>query len=92
MATGCRHTERYVTTGLERGLARIKDQPDKGAGTAAYGVARFLAGQHTQCPGPCGLDAMGEQIIAEAVAVNVPEPYARRAVANGMGAVLGATT
>ncbi|WP_329623399.1 DNA primase [Streptomyces sp. NBC_01255] len=92
VATGCRHTERYVLTGLNRGLARIKDHPNKGAGTAAYGVARFLAGQHTQCPGPCGLEAMGEQIIAEAVAVNVPEPYARRAVTNGMGAVLGATT
>ncbi|MEU7291719.1 bifunctional DNA primase/polymerase [Streptomyces exfoliatus] len=91
VATGCRHTETYVHSGLERGIARILAHPDKGAGSAAYGVARFLAGQHTHCPGPCGLDTLGEQVIDAAVSVGVPEPYARRAVTNGMGAVLGAT-
>ncbi|MEU4061822.1 bifunctional DNA primase/polymerase [Streptomyces wedmorensis] len=90
VATGCRHTETYVRSGLERGIARILAHPDKGAGSAAYGVARFLAGQHTHCPGPCGLDTLGEQVIDAAVAVGVPGPYARRAVTNGMAAVLGA--
>ncbi|MFF4350874.1 DNA primase [Streptomyces sp. NPDC001530] len=83
VATGCRHTERYVRTGLERGLALIKSHTESGAGSQAFGVARFLAAQHTACPGPCGLDAIGEEIVAAAVLVDVPEPYARRAVANG---------
>ncbi|MGV9283774.1 bifunctional DNA primase/polymerase [Streptomyces sp. NPDC003730] len=83
VATGCRHTDRYVRAGLERGLALITARTDSGAGSQAFGVARFLAAQHTRCPGPCGLDAIGAQIVAAAVAVGVPEPYARRAVANG---------
>ncbi|MCC2265561.1 bifunctional DNA primase/polymerase [Streptomyces sp. CT1-17] len=83
VATGCRHTERYVRTGLERGLALIRSHTKSGAGSQAFGVARFLAAQHTTCPGPCGLDAIGEEITAAAVLVGVPEPYARRAVANG---------
>ncbi|MFH8696740.1 bifunctional DNA primase/polymerase [Streptomyces chartreusis] len=85
VATGCRHTERYVRTGLERGLAMVRSHTESGAGSQAFGVARFLAVQHTQCPGPCGLDAIGEEIVAAAVSVGVPEPYARRAVANGLG-------
>lgn len=84
VAHGCRHTERYIRTGLERGLARVTAHTESGAGSQAFGVARFLAAQHTQCPGPCGLDAIGEEIVAAAVAVGVPEPYARRAVANGL--------
>ncbi|MFI8889260.1 bifunctional DNA primase/polymerase [Streptomyces paradoxus] len=84
VATGCRHTERYVRTGLERGLAMVRSRTESGAGSQAFGVARFLAVQHTQCPGPCGLDAIGEEIVAAAVLVGVPEPYARRAVANGL--------
>ncbi|MDG9719430.1 DNA primase [Streptomyces sp. DH24] len=84
VATGCRHTERYVRTGLERGLALVRARTESGAGSQAFGVARFLAAQHTQCPGPCGLDAIGEEIVAAAVFVGVPEPYARRAVANGL--------
>ncbi|MEU4032943.1 bifunctional DNA primase/polymerase [Streptomyces collinus] len=83
VATGCRHTESYIRTGLERGLALIRFHTESGAGSQAFGVARFLAAQHTTCPGPCGLDAIGEEITAAAVAVGVPEPYARRAVANG---------
>jgi hypothetical protein len=83
VATGCRHTERYVRTGLERGLVLISSHTESGAGSQAFGVARFLAAQHTACPGPCGLDAIGEEITAAAVRVGVPEPYARRAVANG---------
>ncbi|MFD9026543.1 bifunctional DNA primase/polymerase [Streptomyces parvulus] len=83
VATGCRHTDRYVRAGLERGLALITARTDSGAGSQAFGVARFLAAQHTRCPGSCGLDAIGAQIVAAAVAVGVPEPYARRAVANG---------
>lgn len=84
VATGCRHTEGYVRTGLERGLALIAEHPESGAGTQAFAVARFLARQHAQCPGPCGLDALAEQVVTAAVAVGVPEPYARRAVTNGL--------
>ncbi|MFJ4475239.1 bifunctional DNA primase/polymerase [Streptomyces xanthochromogenes] len=84
VATGCRHTERYVRTGLERGLALVRARTESGAGSQAFGVARFLAAQHTGCPGPCGLTAIGEEIVTAAVSVGVPEPYARRAVANGL--------
>ncbi|MEU3856068.1 DNA primase [Streptomyces sp. NPDC028722] len=83
VATGCRHTQRYVRTGLDRGLALIRSHTESGAGSKAFGVARFIAAQHTHCPGPCGLDAIGDEITAAAVLVGVPEPYARRAVANG---------
>jgi hypothetical protein len=84
VAAGCRHTESYVRTGLDRGLALVREHHESGAGSQAFGVARFLASQHSECPGPCGLDAIGEEIVAAAVAVGVPEPYARRAVTNGM--------
>ncbi|MFF9017283.1 DNA primase [Streptomyces sp. NPDC014870] len=90
VATGCRHTETYVRTGLDNGIAHIKGQPDKGAGTAAYGAARFLACRHAACPGPCGLDSLAEELIAAAVAVGVPASYARRCVTNGMNSALGA--
>ncbi|MFF4039232.1 DNA primase [Streptomyces sp. NPDC001816] len=88
VATGCRHTERYVRTGLERGLALVRARTESGAGSQAFGVARFLAAQHTACPGPCGLAAIGEEIVAAAVSVGVPETYARRAVANGLEAAV----
>ncbi|MCX2179929.1 DNA primase [Streptomyces sp. SKN60] len=91
VATGCRHTETYVRTGVTRGVEHVKARSEKGAGTAAYGAARFLAKQHTACPGPCGLDTLGEDIIDAAVSVGVPEPYARRAVTHGLKAALGAT-
>ncbi|SED10518.1 hypothetical protein SAMN05216532_3450 [Streptomyces sp. 2231.1] len=89
VATGCRHTERYVRTGLERGLALVRARTESGAGSQAFGVARFLAAQHTACPGPCGLDALGEEITAAAVSVGVPEAYARRAVTNGLETAMG---
>ncbi|ORT59711.1 bifunctional DNA primase/polymerase [Streptomyces sp. CB03238] len=85
VATGCRHTETHVRTGLGRGLAMVRSHAESGAGSQALGVARFIAAQHANCPGPCGLDAIGEQIVAAAVLVGVPEPYARRAVTNGLG-------
>ncbi|WP_326605992.1 DNA primase [Streptomyces sp. NBC_01800] len=84
VATGCRHTDRYVRTGLERGLALIRARTESGAGSQAFGVAQFLAQQHAVCPGPCGLGVLGDQIITTAVSVGVPEPYASRAVANGL--------
>ena len=84
VATGCRHTESYVRTGLERGLALVRARTEFGAGSKAFGVARFLNSQHAHCPGPCGLDAIGEEIVAAAVLVGVPEAYARRAVTNGL--------
>ncbi|SDO13750.1 hypothetical protein SAMN04487981_108394 [Streptomyces sp. cf386] len=84
IATGCRHTERFVRTGLERGLTLVRARTESGAGSQAFGAARFLAIQHTACPGPCALEALGEQIVAAAVSVGVPEPYARRAVTNGL--------
>ncbi|MFF1721973.1 bifunctional DNA primase/polymerase [Streptomyces sviceus] len=88
VATGCRHTERYVRTGLERGLALVRSRTESGAGSQAFGVARFLAAQHTACPGPCGLAAISEEIVTAAVSVGVPEAYARRAVANGLEAAV----
>ncbi|MGK5627303.1 bifunctional DNA primase/polymerase [Streptomyces sp. URMC 123] len=84
VATGCRHTERYVRAGLERGLAKVRSRTEAGAASQAFGVARFLAGQHAQCPGPCGLNVIGEEIVAAAVSLGVPEPYAQRAVTNGL--------
>ncbi|MFE8013449.1 bifunctional DNA primase/polymerase [Streptomyces antibioticus] len=90
-ATGCRHNERFVRTGLERGLSLVRGRAESGAGSQAFGAARFLAVQHTACPGPCGLAALGEEIVAAAVAVGVPEAYARRAVANGLNTGQGAT-
>jgi hypothetical protein len=90
-AGGCRHTERFVRTGLEHGLALVRARTEQGAGSQAFGVARFLATQHADCPGPCGLDALGQAIIDAAVSVGVPEPYAARAVSNGLnGAVRAA--
>ncbi|MCP3820308.1 bifunctional DNA primase/polymerase [Streptomyces sp. A3M-1-3] len=86
VATGCRHTEAYVRTGLERGLALVRSRSDSGAGSQAFGVARFLGAQHEQCPGPCGLDAIERQIIDTAVSVGVPASYAHRAVTNGLSA------
>ncbi|WP_406302823.1 bifunctional DNA primase/polymerase [Streptomyces sp. NBC_00885] len=82
--TGCRHTESYVRTGLERGLALVLARTESGAGSQAFGVARFLAVQHAKCPGPCSLEVLGRQIVAAAVSVGVPEPYAQRAVTNGL--------
>lgn len=89
VATGCRHTEPFVRTGLERGLALVRARTESGAGSQAFGVARFLARQHEQCPGPCGLDALADAIVAAAMTVGVPEPYARRAVANGLNTGAG---
>ena len=83
-STGCRHTERYVLSGLMRGLEKIHARTKTGAGSQAYGVASFLAAQHADCPGPCGLDALSQHIIAAAVSVGVPEAYAQRAVTNGL--------
>ncbi|WP_328620976.1 DNA primase [Streptomyces sp. NBC_00354] len=87
VATGCRHSDTFVQTGLNRGLAKVAACREQGAGSRAYGVARFLANQHTACPGPCGLETLGRQIIDTAVSVGVPEAYAARAVANGFNAV-----
>ncbi|MFB7917864.1 DNA primase [Streptomyces sp. NPDC056061] len=89
VATGCRHTPAFVRTGLETGIGRIKGHPEQGAGTAAYGAARFLASRHTACPGPCGLDGLAAELVAAAVAVGVPAPYAERCVTNGLAAALG---
>ncbi|MEU5382720.1 hypothetical protein ABZ391_02485 [Kitasatospora cineracea] len=85
VATGCRHTERYITDGLSRGLAKIRALPESGAGSQTFGVARFLAAQHSQCPGPCGLDAIAAHLIA-AASVGVPDDYAARAVTRGFEA------
>ncbi|QKW20493.1 bifunctional DNA primase/polymerase [Kitasatospora sp. NA04385] len=86
VATGCRHTERYVTDGLNRGLAKIRALPESGAGSQTFGVARFLAAQHAHCPGPCGLDAIAAHLIAAAASVGVPDDYAARAVTRGFEA------
>ncbi|MFI7274201.1 bifunctional DNA primase/polymerase [Streptomyces sp. NPDC049879] len=90
VATGCRHTETYVRTGLERGLAMVRARHAQGAGSQAYGVAQFIAKQHAACPGPCGLDTLAGAVIAAAVSVGVPEPYATRAVTRGLGQAVSA--
>ncbi|MFB4196308.1 DNA primase [Streptomyces carpaticus] len=87
VATGCRHTDRYVRDGLDRGLSLVRARTESGAASQAYGVAAFLAARHRDCPGPCGLEAIGAEITAAAVSVGVPEPYAARAVARGMAGV-----
>ncbi|GAA3019426.1 bifunctional DNA primase/polymerase [Streptomyces lactacystinicus] len=86
VGSGCRHTDRYIHTGLQRGLAKIADCPESGAGSQTFGVARFLAGQHTRCPGPCGLGTIARQLIEAAVSVGVPHDYAVRAVDRGFTA------
>ncbi|MFB7620813.1 bifunctional DNA primase/polymerase [Kitasatospora sp. NPDC056181] len=83
---GCRHTERYVRTGLARGVALICEHHESGAGSQTFGVARFLAAQHTQCPGPCGLDTIARDLIDAAASVGVPHDYATRAVTRGFTA------
>ncbi|MFK0192553.1 DNA primase [Kitasatospora sp. NPDC090308] len=83
VATGCRHTERYVTDGLNRGLAKIRALSESGAGSQTFGAAKFLAAQHSQCPGPCGLETIAAHLIAAAVSVGVPDDYAARAVTRG---------
>ena len=83
VASGCRHTERYIRHGLARGVAKVRGCREAGAGSQAFGVAKFLATQHRTCPGPCDLDGIGADIISAAVAVGVPEAYAARAVQRG---------
>ncbi|MFJ5820118.1 DNA primase [Streptomyces sp. NPDC093108] len=83
VASGCRHTERYVRTGLDKGVAMVTGHREQGAASQAFGVARFLGSLHQECPGPCGLETLGGEIVAAAVGVGVPEPYAVRAVDRG---------
>jgi hypothetical protein len=92
VAGGCRHNEGYVRTGLDRGVSKILALKEQGAASQAFGVARFLASLHQNCPGPCGLEAVGWEIVAAAVGVGVPEPYAARAVQNGFAASGAAVT
>ncbi|MFJ7345768.1 bifunctional DNA primase/polymerase [Streptomyces sp. NPDC101110] len=86
VASGCRHTEGYVRKGLDKGLAMVRSHPEQGAASQAFGVARFLAALHQECPGPCGLESLGGEIVTAAVSVGVPEGYAVRAVENGFAA------
>ncbi|MGW2397057.1 bifunctional DNA primase/polymerase [Kitasatospora sp. NPDC001664] len=80
---GCRHTERYLRTGLERGVERIRGHHQFGAGSATFGAASFLASRHRDCPGPCDLDTIAAELIRAAESVGVPRAYAARAVARG---------
>ncbi|MFK0109306.1 bifunctional DNA primase/polymerase [Streptomyces sp. NPDC091217] len=84
VATGCRHTDTYVRAGLQQGLAKVLQHAESGAGSQAFGVARFLAAQHANCPGPCALELIAAHIVDAAVSVGVPEAYAERAVSNGL--------
>lgn len=83
VASGCRHTERYVRTGLDKGVAMVTSHREQGAASQAFGVARFLGSLHQECPGPCGLETLGGEIVGAAVSVGVPEAYAVRAVDRG---------
>lgn len=80
---GCRHTEKFVRGGLDRGIAGILDRPTQGAGTALFSAASFVARAHRDCPGPCGAEQLADELITAAISVGVPEPYARRQVARG---------
>lgn len=88
---GCRHTERYIRRALDRGIAGILARPTQGAGTATYSAAAFVARQHADCPGPCGAQQLADELIAAAVSVGVPEPYAIRQAARGGLVPTGAT-
>lgn len=83
VASGCRHTERYVRTGLDKGIGMVTSHREQGAASQAFGVARFLGSLHQECPGPCGLETLGGEIVTAAVIVGVPESYAVRAVDRG---------
>jgi hypothetical protein len=91
VAHGCRHNEKFVRAGLDRGIAGILARPNQGAGTATYAAATFIARQHADCPGPCGAEQLADELIAAAIAVGVPEQYARRQVARGGLTQNGAT-
>lgn len=91
VATGCRHTERYIRRALDRGIAGILARPQQGAGTATYSAAAFVARQHADCPGPCGAEQLAAELIAAAVSVGVPEQYATRQAARGGLVPTGAT-
>lgn len=86
VATGCRHTDAYVRRGLAAGVARVRACAESGAGSAAYGAAAWQAARHVDCPGPCGLNALGAELVVAAVSVGVPERYAMRAVTRGLEA------
>jgi hypothetical protein len=86
VARGCRHTEGYVRKGLDKGVAMVRSHLEQGAASQAFGVARFLASLHQECPGPCGLEALGGEIVSAAVSVGVPDEYAVRAVERGFAA------
>lgn len=91
VAHGCRHTDRYVRQAVDRGIAGILARPTQGAGTATYAAACFVAKTHRDCPGPCGAEQLAAELIAAAVSVGVPEPYACRQVARGGLTQIGAT-
>jgi hypothetical protein len=91
VATGCRHSERYVRQAVDRGIAGILARPTQGAGTATYSAACFVARQHADCPGPCGAEQLAAELIAAAVAVGVPHQYAVRQAARGGLVQTGAT-
>ncbi|WP_405011003.1 DNA primase [Kitasatospora sp. NBC_01539] len=80
---GCRHTDSYLNRGLQHGIAKIRAHRKSGASSQTFGVARFLAAQHSQCPGPCDLDTIARHLMDAAESVGVPADYAARAVTNG---------
>ncbi|QCX75455.1 hypothetical protein C9F11_08830 [Streptomyces sp. YIM 121038] len=87
VASGCRHTERYVRTGLERGLDMLRPLQDgQGRGRTAWSVARHMGRLHAQCPGPCGLENLGDEIVNMAIATGLEHWRAIRAVQNGFAA------
>lgn len=86
VATGCRHTEGYVSRGVELARQHITAHRTNGAGTATYGRARAIASAHRGCPGPCGLAGVWLALKDAAVSVGVPEEYAVRQVRQGIAA------
>lgn len=86
VATGCRHTEGYVSRGVELARQHITAHRVSGAGTATYGRARAIASAHRDCPGPCPLTGVWQALKDAAVSVGVPEEYAVRQVRQGIAA------
>ncbi|MFH8387729.1 bifunctional DNA primase/polymerase [Kitasatospora sp. NPDC018058] len=75
---GCRHNASFRRRGLDAGLAAIATNPTRGRGAdALFAALRRVAYHHGQCTGPCA-EQLADDLVAAAVAVGVPEPYAAR--------------
>ncbi len=72
----------------ERGLALVQARSESGAGSQAFGVARFLAAQHARAPGTVRTGRLGGRDCGCCCLRRRPRAHARRAVANGLEAAV----